>query len=168
LTAWDGGSIPPGSIFFRYARAVRRVYTLQSIESYLARRNAPCPRCGYNLRGLSKGRCPECGFGFDVESLKALSTPRPLIIEWTIDHALWGVVALVCLNQGVAIFMLPLGEVRVLRLLSLGIIAALVLSHLYRDLRLDDKGFAFVDGAVRVCACTAAAQTLLLLEFLVL
>lgn len=24
----------------------------------------PCPRCGYNLRGLSTPRCPECGYQF--------------------------------------------------------------------------------------------------------
>jgi hypothetical protein len=29
--------------------------------AYLADRDLPCPRCGYNLRRLSSDRCPECG-----------------------------------------------------------------------------------------------------------
>lgn len=30
------------------------------LAAYLARRDAPCPSCGYNLRGLTSRRCPEC------------------------------------------------------------------------------------------------------------
>ncbi|MCA9272550.1 MAG: hypothetical protein KDA31_05840 [Phycisphaerales bacterium] len=29
--------------------------------AYLATHNAPCPECGYNLRGLKSITCPECG-----------------------------------------------------------------------------------------------------------
>jgi hypothetical protein len=28
-----------------------------------------CPRCDYNLRGLSEARCPECGERFTLEQL---------------------------------------------------------------------------------------------------
>ena len=28
---------------------------------FLEKRELPCPRCGYNLRGLTSSRCPECG-----------------------------------------------------------------------------------------------------------
>jgi hypothetical protein len=31
------------------------------LEQYLAARDEPCPLCGYNLRDLKGGRCPECG-----------------------------------------------------------------------------------------------------------
>lgn len=31
------------------------------LEQYLAERDVTCPLCGYNLRGLRGGRCPECG-----------------------------------------------------------------------------------------------------------
>src|SRR5690349_2982947 len=31
------------------------------LVDYLAERDAPCPLCGYNLRGLVSDRCPECG-----------------------------------------------------------------------------------------------------------
>lgn len=30
-----------------------------------------CPNCGYDLRGLPAGRCPECGFGFEPEAIAA-------------------------------------------------------------------------------------------------
>lgn len=30
-----------------------------------------CPACGYDLRGFSNARCPECGSTFDVEQLRA-------------------------------------------------------------------------------------------------
>ena len=31
------------------------------LQQYLAERNEPCPRCGYNLRALRNEYCPECG-----------------------------------------------------------------------------------------------------------
>jgi 4-amino-4-deoxy-L-arabinose transferase-like glycosyltransferase len=33
----------------------------QLLINYLADRDAPCPVCGYNLRGLQRADCPECG-----------------------------------------------------------------------------------------------------------
>ncbi len=30
------------------------------LQGYLAERDVPCPGCGYNLRGLPEGTCPEC------------------------------------------------------------------------------------------------------------
>jgi hypothetical protein len=30
------------------------------IAAFLADRDESCPGCGYNLRGLERGRCPEC------------------------------------------------------------------------------------------------------------
>ncbi|MEO1716445.1 MAG: hypothetical protein AAFR76_04975 [Planctomycetota bacterium] len=30
------------------------------IKAYLADRDVPCPRCGYNLRGVADPTCPEC------------------------------------------------------------------------------------------------------------
>ena len=31
------------------------------LAAFLADRDVQCPRCGYNLRGITSGRCPECG-----------------------------------------------------------------------------------------------------------
>ena len=33
---------------------------------YLRTRNVACPLCGYNLRGLTACRCPECGRGLQL------------------------------------------------------------------------------------------------------
>ena len=35
----------------------------------------PCPKCGYNLRGLTVPRCPECGFRFEWSDVPRLRTP---------------------------------------------------------------------------------------------
>ena len=46
-----------------YCRGVSDLDTERNIEAlaaYLAGRDAVCPGCGYNLRGLKVGRCPEC------------------------------------------------------------------------------------------------------------
>src|SRR4051812_32452603 len=32
----------------------------QDLITYLAQRDAPCPSCDYNLRGLTASTCPEC------------------------------------------------------------------------------------------------------------
>ncbi len=34
---------------------------LATLRSFLAERDAPCPGCGYNLRGVQEPVCPECG-----------------------------------------------------------------------------------------------------------
>lgn len=34
---------------------------LTLLRSYLSHHDTPCPGCGYNLRGLGQGSCPECG-----------------------------------------------------------------------------------------------------------
>ena len=47
---------------------------LQLLTEYLADRDVPCPRCGYNLRGLTAGRCPECGDHLQLRI--GLSEPR--------------------------------------------------------------------------------------------
>ena len=39
----------------------------QRLERYLADRDLPCPKCTYNLRGVSGERCPECGEALRIE-----------------------------------------------------------------------------------------------------
>ena len=42
----------------------------------------PCPLCGYDLRGLPAGRCPECGHGFDPDALRrARLDEHPYLFE---------------------------------------------------------------------------------------
>ena len=44
-------------------------------------RDVACPRCRYNLRGLTTPRCPECGFEFDFKDL-ATGLLRENIPTW--------------------------------------------------------------------------------------
>ncbi|MEO1716444.1 MAG: hypothetical protein AAFR76_04970 [Planctomycetota bacterium] len=37
------------------------------LRAYLAERDVPCPRCGYNLRGVTEPVCPECEFSLTLE-----------------------------------------------------------------------------------------------------
>ena len=36
-----------------------------------------CRKCGYDLRGQSQGRCPECGTEFDLQAARASIQPKP-------------------------------------------------------------------------------------------
>jgi hypothetical protein len=36
------------------------------LEAFLAGRDIPCPKCGYNLRGLRLARCPECRYPLEL------------------------------------------------------------------------------------------------------
>ena len=47
-----------------------------------------CPRCTYNLRGLTTPRCPECGFEFSFEELEA-GVLRENIPTWLDRCDLW-------------------------------------------------------------------------------
>tara|TARA_R110002111_G_scaffold150307_3_gene217246 strand:+ start:880 stop:1323 length:444 start_codon:yes stop_codon:yes gene_type:complete len=48
-----------------------------------------CPKCGYNLTGLTEDICPECGEGFDraeIESVGGIEHPSllwPMLIFWS-------------------------------------------------------------------------------------
>lgn len=43
--------------------------TATELRDFLADRDAPCPSCTYNLRGLSGPACPECGRALVLEEL---------------------------------------------------------------------------------------------------
>lgn len=38
----------------------------ESVRTFLAERDAPCPGCNYNLRGVEQPVCPECGRGIEL------------------------------------------------------------------------------------------------------
>ena len=45
-----------------------------ALVEYLRERDVACPLCGYNLRGLTAARCPECGRGLHLSV--GLTEPR--------------------------------------------------------------------------------------------
>lgn len=55
-------------------------------------RNIFCPTCGYNLRGLPDGACPECGQPFEAAKLSAvLRRPRVTMSMIIVDLIMWPV-----------------------------------------------------------------------------
>jgi hypothetical protein len=49
------------------------------LESYLARTDAACPACGYDLRGHRGGTCPECGRRLGVLPVRATARAATLV-----------------------------------------------------------------------------------------
>ncbi len=56
------------------------------LASYLRDRDVPCPGCGYNLRGITTDRCPECSRAIALHVMGA-STP----LESTRRLSLWAI-----------------------------------------------------------------------------
>ena len=50
----------------------RAAWELEMRRVYLAVTDAPCPACGYNLRGSAGDRCPECAAGIELGVREAL------------------------------------------------------------------------------------------------
>src|SRR5436309_13433704 len=48
------------------------------LVGWLRERDAPCPLCQYNLRGLTVPRCPECGHGLQL----SVSIVDPDVKPW--------------------------------------------------------------------------------------
>lgn len=47
----------------------------RALRDFVAVRDVPCPNCGYNLRGLTSGACPECRY---VPRLELARMDRPI------------------------------------------------------------------------------------------
>lgn len=72
------------------------------LRQFLAERDALCPNCGYNLRGLTGDRCPECNEPLVLK----VGLSEPKLAEWMVGLVgvgmstgfclivlLWGIVA---------------------------------------------------------------------------
>lgn len=59
------------------ALAATLVWRNGFVRGWLAAREAPplCPKCGYDLSGLSQCRCPECGAEYRLEELWRANPP---------------------------------------------------------------------------------------------
>ena len=54
-----------------------------------------CPRCGYNLRGLPDGKCPECGTPFERDTLARMDQPTVSMGAIRLFAVVWPVIYLV-------------------------------------------------------------------------
>jgi hypothetical protein len=77
---------------------------LDALREYLATRDAACPSCGYNLRGLTSDRCPECHQ--EIALRVSLVDPRVgLFLVGVVGWALGaGFSVLLLMYGGIAIF----------------------------------------------------------------
>ena len=77
-----------------------------------------CRGCGYDLKYLPPGRCPECGARFHPEDLQTVSTSKPLIVSkvfsWSYEFAkkllAWFFVAILVLGA-IAAFIMLIGNI---------------------------------------------------------
>ena len=60
---------------------------LDPLRQLLADHDTPCPRCGYNLRGLTAPQCPECAQPVTFETL--LKQKRTANLPWIITIIAW-------------------------------------------------------------------------------
>ncbi len=70
--------------------------------AYLASRDAECPRCKYNCRGIPRAACPECGWKLRFRKPKE---PWP-------DRVVWGCVGLPLLAANALMWVATLGFMR--------------------------------------------------------
>lgn len=93
-----------------------------ALVSWLAERDAECPVCGYNLRGLRGARCPECAAGvrLEVGSENLAIGPWVLaVVSVALALGFDGVMAIV-MSLGLVLSPPPTGAVRVLTLVVAG------------------------------------------------
>jgi hypothetical protein len=88
------------------------------IEKVLASIDVSCAGCGYNLRGTTATRCPECAKEIDLDEIEAhLSRPPP--------SALLGKPGAIVLNMLVGAAVIALGVVGLGRMLRCELVFAL-------------------------------------------
>lgn len=60
-----------------------------ALRTFLERRDAPCPNCGYNLRGLTAEACPECKHALRLQFAR---------VERPTRRRLWLTLAVACVG----------------------------------------------------------------------
>lgn len=53
------------------------------VDRLLAKRDWPCEKCGYNLRGMRGGACPECGTKLNLRDLRRRLAEDPWVRKWS-------------------------------------------------------------------------------------
>src|SRR6185369_5341829 len=71
-----GGGIDP-----RVVTVNVRSSRTRRISGALAGRDVACPKCGYNLRGLKQGQCPECGREIEWSDIPGNERPMRWLIH---------------------------------------------------------------------------------------
>ena len=102
---------------------------------WLAERNADCPVCGYNVRGLRTPQCPECAAPLEL----ALRSPNQRIGPWALamvslsaaagfDLVLTACFVVICVLHGPAPIdiILRVAVLTVLGIVCVGVMATLV------------------------------------------
>jgi hypothetical protein len=77
----------------------------QDLRNYLATRDAACPSCGYNLRGLTSDRCPEC----NQEIALRVSLVDPRVGLFLVGVVGWA------LGAGFSVLLLMYGGISIMR-----------------------------------------------------
>ena len=76
-----------------------------AIEAFVKDRDVPCPGCGYNLRGIRGGACPECGVTPSMRHLTLFSRADAVNPQMRVPGALV-LGTLVLLLAGMFVFFL--------------------------------------------------------------
>ncbi|MGI9013112.1 MAG: hypothetical protein ACR2GY_02570 [Phycisphaerales bacterium] len=82
------------------------------LAAYLADRDAPCPGCGYNLRGCTTGHCPECGIEINLTVAREVI---PSLVPWLLcvaPCAFSGIFAIILLCDGGALWAITFEQLR--------------------------------------------------------
>ncbi len=76
------------------------------LREFLSQRDAPCPGCGYNLRGLREPRCPECNQHLRV----SVALVEPSLGLWLVAVLGLGAVGAGALFMLLGVVILSVGE----------------------------------------------------------
>lgn len=144
------------------AQAQRGTLMSDELQRFLAHRDEACPSCGYNLRGLASGRCPECRT--DLVLRVSVAEPRlglflSTVVAWALGA---GFSALLLVYIGVASLVRPMGMPPLWPFLVVPILGTLVQGSAVLALVLFQRRVRRWDLGVRIALLAAGAACTLL------